>query len=260
MYHSIHQFAPHHTFTQAVSPPLPEHLKEHLIITVMATECSDDNEDNEDYRPPLPGRPLLRGDGPPKAAELVRLSSTHLKRSFDMVFSCVMFAALAVAAWAITCITARRPINAHSYSYDRHWAVKHPNQFLDQQHSGAYGVIECENYVKASKMMQAIVAILTVPLTSAVCSQAAVVYLQRAGQRGRGPTLRQAMTLADKSWTEPLVVLKMFFRWNWRRKGSRFFALAVSLTLWGKRCTGIANPLANEGHSIHYSLHVMPNT
>ena len=52
-------------------------------------------------------------------------------------------------------------------------------------------------------MVQSIASVLTIPLTSAVCSSVVVIYLQhRADARAPNFTLRQMMVLADKGWTD----------------------------------------------------------
>jgi hypothetical protein len=50
-------------------------------------------------------------------------------------------------------------------------------------------------------MVQAVVGVLTIPLTLAVCSTAAVIFTQ-SGSRQWKLTLRHTMTLADKGGTE----------------------------------------------------------
>ncbi|OAA41249.1 hypothetical protein ISF_09781 [Cordyceps fumosorosea ARSEF 2679] len=130
--------------------------------------------DEEDYRPPLPERPLLVNTPSLGVLEIESLPSTQLKRAPGMVANCVLYAALAVAVWVIICITAHRPINAHSFTYDQTWAADHTDKFQKERNLGSYGLIECESYIKAARVMQALVGILTIPLTSAVCSRASV--------------------------------------------------------------------------------------
>lgn len=75
-------------------------------------------------------------------------------------------------------------------------------------------------------------AVLTIPLTSAVCSKAAVIYVQRRGQRML--SLRQTMTLADKGWTEPEIFLKLMTG-SYKRYGSWFLLLAIAVHILGPR-------------------------
>jgi hypothetical protein len=89
-----------------------------------------------------------------------------------------------------------------------------------------------ERYLRAARTVQALVSVLTIPLTSAVCSQAAVVYIQR--KRGdKRPTLRQSMALADKGWTD-LELLKNLIFGGWNKYRSSLLLFAVFLHLLGQ--------------------------
>ncbi|CAG8386465.1 unnamed protein product [Penicillium salamii] len=66
-----------------------------------------------------------------------------------------------------------------------------------------------------------------------VCSCAIVGFLQkRTKQSWRSLTLRQSMTLADKGWTDPVTLTKLISG-GWKRYGSLFLVLALTLNLIG---------------------------
>ncbi|KAK2608869.1 hypothetical protein QQS21_002582 [Conoideocrella luteorostrata] len=196
---------------------------------------------NAERPPALPPRPARVDDRLLEDTEIYddathgrqTLPATSLHRSTGIVYLALGYAALAITAWTITFIASRRPIGGHSYTFDRQWSEDHNEGSIKPAAEDAFTFTSGEEYVKAARVLQAIVSVLAIPLTSAVCSQAAVVYLQRAGQNEPGPTLRQTMVLADKSWTEPLIVLKLLFSRDWTRRGSLFFYVAAFLTVLG---------------------------
>lgn len=59
-----------------------------------------------------------------------------------------------------------------------------------------------DNWRKAANVGQSIVAVISIPVTSAVCAKAAAVYCQRRPDvPGRTLTLKQMLVLADKGWS-----------------------------------------------------------
>jgi hypothetical protein len=91
--------------------------------------------------------------------------------------------------------------------------------------------IESERWLQAAGVMQAIVAVSTIPLVSATCSSAAVVFVQRRCKSG-DLSLRQVTVLADKGWTE-LEIYEQMLCGRRRQYGSRFLYLAIILNLLG---------------------------
>lgn len=89
-----------------------------------------------------------------------------------------------------------------------------------------------ERYLRAAKIIQSLVSILTVPLTSAVCSQAAVVYIQRKRGNNR-PTLRQSMALADRGWTDIKLMQKLVLG-EWKKYMTSLLLFALFLHLLGE--------------------------
>ncbi|KAF7134168.1 hypothetical protein CNMCM5793_005847 [Aspergillus hiratsukae] len=162
---------------------------------------------------------------PPKTAPL--------QRSIYIVFLTLLYGAAALYAWVIICILTYRPIGASSYGPDE------LDRLLSGPHLGSTTVPEyldalfakSERYLRAARTVQSLVSVLTIPLTSAVCSQAAVVYIQR--KRGdKRPTLRQSMALADKGWTD-LILLKNLILGGWNKYRSSLLLFALFLHLLG---------------------------
>ena len=89
------------------------------------------------------------------------------------------------------------------------------------------------------RVIQAGVSVLTIPITSAACSCAAVAFTQYS-RRSAGMTMRQTIALADKGWTDPTTYLRLLFtRQGLKRYGSLFLFLAIALNVLG----GILQPL-----------------
>lgn len=88
-----------------------------------------------------------------------------------------------------------------------------------------------ERWLQAARVLQAIVTVLTLPLTSVVCSSAAVAYVQRSCSNGR-VTLRQTAVLADNGWTS-LEVIGHLLRGRGKQFGSGLLYLAMALHVLG---------------------------
>ena len=82
-----------------------------------------------------------------------------------------------------------------------------------------------DNWFRAARVIQSIVSVLTIPLTSAVCSSAAVVFIQRNGKSNL--SLRQLMTFSDKTWADPATYPRSFI--SWKRYGSSLLTFAILL-------------------------------
>ncbi|PHH73900.1 hypothetical protein CDD82_5223 [Ophiocordyceps australis] len=146
-------------------------------------------------------------------------SVLHTSSLIVLLASC--YAAAAVFAWVIICISTTRPIFAHGYQYKVTSRLNTPEIYA-----------KSERLVKTARVVGTIVSVITIPLTSAVCAQAAVVFLQQPRRGGKSPTLRQTMALADKSWNDPLLIFKLVAG-QWSKYGSRFLAAAIVLNILG---------------------------
>jgi hypothetical protein len=97
------------------------------------------------------------------------------------------------------------PLTTEHYGFD----TRQRSLYRIGGHDGWFGsdpdihaqYVKSEEIYRVARTVQAVVGVLTIPLTLAVCSAAAVVFSQ-PGSRERNLTLRQTMTLAEKGWTE----------------------------------------------------------
>ncbi|RAO67724.1 uncharacterized protein BHQ10_003736 [Talaromyces amestolkiae] len=86
---------------------------------------------------------------------------------------------------------------------------------------------------KAAQVLRFIVVVATVPILSAICASAASGFVQRQRQ-GNSLRLRQVMTLADRSWINPFVYVRMlFYDSGFKRYGSSFLYLATIIHILG---------------------------
>lgn len=164
--------------------------------------------------------------------------STTLHRSAYVLILVLLYAGLAVFAWVVTCILTFRPITA-----------KHYGAWIFNKDNDGYGSVSAkyipslftknQRWYRAARVLQSIVSVLTIPLTSAVCSSAAVIFVQH-NQKSFGLSIRQVMTLADKGWTDPATYARTFLTWKgWKRYGSSCLLLAMLLSILG----GVISPL-----------------
>lgn len=110
---------------------------------------------------------------------------TNLDRSVWMVIATLGYIILTLYAWVITSILTYRPIGPC------HYGVSVVNSDNDGWGWGSASYIhslyeKSESYYRSARVVQSIVAVLTIPLTSAVCGRAAVAFLQR----NNGMTMR----------------------------------------------------------------------
>ncbi|CAK1359758.1 unnamed protein product [Cercospora beticola] len=138
----------------------------------------------------------------------------------------VTYAILSIFAWTINCTLVRKPLNASHYGlYLRDgdvYGYRYPTHSIYTFN---------ERILQVARVVQAIVAVSTVPLTSAVCSTAAVTFMQRE-HRNHNLSLRKTMVLADKGWADFEVYLHLL-RGRLSSYGSSLLYLAILLIALG---------------------------
>lgn len=152
-----------------------------------------------------------------------------LPKSSYIVFVVSLYAALALTAWILTCLLTFAPLTARDYGWNV--SVKDLHEKL---------IRNLEIY-RLARTVQAVVTVVTIPLTSAVCSAAAVVFAQ-SNKDHRHLSMRQMMTLADKGWTDPATIAKLLFG-RGKKVNSSFLICALLLNLFGKRPQSLYFPL-----------------
>ena len=146
----------------------------------------------------------------------------ELKKHTLALFLVLVYAFVAILSWSITCVLSYQPIGVPTY--------------FDQ--SGNYSRSHYEttdNWRKAASVGQSVVGVISIPVTSAICARAAVVYCQRSSDANTPSlSLRQMMTLADKSWTVIGTLAGLMRPSTSRRTRSPLLILSAMLVAIGK--------------------------
>lgn len=91
--------------------------------------------------------------------------STTLHRSAYVLILVLLYMSIAILAWVVTCVLTFRPMTDDNNGYG--WVSDISSLFIMNQ-----------NCYRAARVLQSIVNVLTIPLTSTVCSSAAVIFVQ----------------------------------------------------------------------------------
>lgn len=162
--------------------------------------------------------------------------STRLKRSFYTILIALVYSSLALFAWIILCIQSFRPITTKSYSLN---VVEEKVDYVSTNYDfTSYGgpypqtspYVRNEEYFQCARVVQALTSVLTIPLTSALCSKAAVAFFQRKASMGL--SMRKLTTVADRGWTDPETILRVLLG-GFRKYGSGYLLFAILLNILG---------------------------
>jgi hypothetical protein len=138
-----------------------------------------------------------------------------------------------------TCVLSHRPVTYSSYDTSfstlhgwdcgihntRGYANRHCGGDTKDTPITATQIDANKKWMLAVNGISFITAVLTVPLSSSICAQAAVVYMQQ--RRKRGFTLRKSLALADRGWWDPYVLSRLFLRRGIEKYGSLFLVLCA---------------------------------
>lgn len=171
------------------------------------------------------------GRGSRETPQRPDVPAANLKRYPLIIVLTAIYVAASTAAWVLLCIMTKRPINGTTYGYEHGYEY----EYSDQEQDNQAVFVQNERYLRAVRILQSGVSVFTIPLTSAVCSRAAVVFAQRrlSPAGNSNITLRQTMALADKGWTDPSIIAKLVFG-KWRQYGSWFLLFALAMNAFGK--------------------------
>ncbi|RMY70120.1 hypothetical protein D0863_05997 [Hortaea werneckii] len=162
--------------------------------------------------------------------------STRLKRSIYTILIALVYTGLALFAWILLCIQSFRPITTKSYSLN---AVEEELDYANSDydftskggvHPQTSPYVRNEEYFRHARVVQALTSVLTIPLTSALCSKAAVAFFQRRASTGL--SMRKLTTMADRGWADPETISKVLLG-GWRKYASSFLVFAILLNVLG---------------------------
>ncbi|KAK5721864.1 hypothetical protein LTR15_006457 [Elasticomyces elasticus] len=180
------------------------------------------------------GSSLLVG----KNNEATQVPSTELRHYPLVVYLTLAYSAIAIFAWTITCILVYRPITIGHYGL---WLRSGDIYGTYYPSTGTYAANQ--TWLRAVRVLQSIIAIVTIPLASTVCASAAVTYVQRSCRSGN-LTLRQTAVLADGGWTA-IEVYEQLLRGRWKQNGSKLLYFAIVLHLLGALITPLQSVFTN---------------
>lgn len=154
--------------------------------------------------------------------------STRLHRSSSVLFLVLIYSTITILSWVVTCILTFRPMTAHHYGVwiwnaDNDWYGWSPTYLHNR-------MLQNERWFVAMRTLRAIAAVLTLPVASAVCASAAVIFVQRSTSQSH-LSMRKVMVLADRAWADPSSYVKMAL--SWKRYGSVFLLLAILINILG---------------------------
>jgi len=149
-------------------------------------------------------------------------SDVKFRKHTLAIWLILTYALIVILSWIITCVLTYQPIRVPTY--------------LDQ--SGKYSPSRykiTDNWRKAASVGQSIVAVISIPVTSAVCAKAAAMYCQRSlDAKGRILTLKQMLVLADKSWSNISTLFDVARPRTSRHTRSPLLLLSAGLMAVGK--------------------------
>jgi len=151
---------------------------------------------------------------------------TRLQRSSYVLLLVIVYAALVLFAWIITCVVTYRPIA----SGIKHYGLTSSSDA--RRHDLPAISARTERWVRAAGFIRSTVTVLTIPLTSTVCSKAAVVFAQHGGWKSQSLSLRQTMILADRGWTDPTVYARLLSG-SFKQHAMSFLVMAIFLNILG---------------------------
>ncbi|KAJ4291821.1 hypothetical protein N0V90_009717 [Kalmusia sp. IMI 367209] len=147
----------------------------------------DKNDTGDATTPPVSPRSSITAREP---------ATTQTHSVYWPVVIFLLYAAFTLFPWITLCIISKRPIRGEKSYYDA--KTYHADHWYDVN----------RKYYWTARVMQSIAAVITIPVTTAICSMACVAYMQ-SGPLRRSLTLRQSMALADRGWVSPRTLMNV---------------------------------------------------
>lgn len=167
-----------------------------------------------------------------RSKHTAELKSPRRKRYMYMMF--FAYAAISITAWIILCHIGRGP-------------VRTSDDNLGWQHRRLKWAYEPEmgrRSYRAATVLSTIAAVMTIPTAATVCAYAAVPFSQYQ-MKGKNLSLRQVLTLADRGWMSPHMVIKALLPVDKHTHGSPFLWYAAAIIFIGE----IPSPFHASGES-----------
>lgn len=134
----------------------------------------------------------------------------------------LVYSVSTIFTWTITCVLCYRPVTLPTY-YDP------GSDYTRAQYDSN------DRWRRLTRVTSALVGSVTIPVTSAVCAKAAVVYCQKHSyRRNQMITMRQMIALADKGWSDIQILLDIMRPSTSRRTRSTLLIISCLLCGLGK--------------------------
>ena len=130
------------------------------------------------------------------------IPTTILRRSFYSVVLVSIYSTFSILGWTSIAIMSFRPLTTRAYQPTPGYYKEYITSNIDDQRQK---YLMNDRLYRNLGILQSILAVITIPVTSAVCTKAAVIFMQRTNHPRR-LTMRQMMALADKGWTHSYIV------------------------------------------------------
>jgi hypothetical protein len=145
-----------------------------------------------------------------------------------MLFLVLIYATIAILGWVVTCLLTSRPMTAPRYGVS---IFNNDNDLYGWSSTYLQNRMAMnQKWFVAVRVLRAVAAVFTLPVASAVCASAAVVFVQRTGYQSR-LSMRKVSLLADRAWADPSAYGMIVV--SWKRYGSVFLLLAIVLNVLG---------------------------
>ena len=131
------------------------------------------------------------------------------------------YSLVVLVSWILTCILSFRPLQLGSY-YDQTGKTTQLQYRIN------------DRWRVAARTLNSVTSTLTIPITSALCAKAAVIYTQRRSRETPVITLSRTLALADRGWTDLDTLISLLTPHGIRRVGSPLLVFAAVLTGIGK--------------------------
>ena len=134
----------------------------------------------------------------------------------------LVYSILTAFTWIITCVLCYRPVTIPTY-YDP------DSDYTRAQYDNN------DLWRRGAKVASALIGSVTIPVTSAICAKAAVVYCQKSSSpHNQVLTMRQMLALADKGWSDIQILLDVMRPSTSRRTRSTLLIISALLCGVGK--------------------------
>ncbi|PGH13598.1 hypothetical protein AJ79_03591 [Helicocarpus griseus UAMH5409] len=193
---------------------------------------------------------LMEGDA------LQSISSGPRKRPLVSLYLIFPYSILLLLSWVITVILSIKPLNA-AY-WDTTYTAPHirPCHYSDGNWAIGFACLGNSNLLKQSelavndrwrqamRLIGALMAVLSIPISSAICARAAVAYLQN--KKSSTFKLSEAITLADRGWWDPIVASALLHPRHRHLHSSKFLLIATSVCALGATIWPLQAIFVNE--------------